>query len=181
MAALLPGESVLIIGAGTGLDLEFLPPGIEITAIDLTPNMLAKLERRAASLNIDVRASVMDAQALEFPDHCFDCVLLHLILAVVPDPLACIREASRVLKSDGRVSVFDKFLADDARPSLPRQALNRVTRFIATDINRQLGPLLQAADLELERIQSAGFGGLFRAARARRTRRPEQSALKLGS
>lgn len=168
MAVLKPGERVLIVGAGTGLDLEFLPPGLETTAIDLTPNMLAQLQRRAARMNMNAQVSVMNAEALEFPDASFDCVMLHLILAVVPDPEACIREAARVLKPDGRISVFDKFLADDARASLPRRALNVLTHFVATDINRRLGPLLRSADLELESMRPAGFGGLFRAARARR-------------
>ena len=42
------GDRVLIVGAGTGLDLDFLPSNVDVTAIDVTPAMLKQLERRAA-------------------------------------------------------------------------------------------------------------------------------------
>ena len=81
-----PGERVLIVGCGTGLDLELLPSSCPVTAVDLTPAMVEKTRARAAALGLAVDARVMDASRLEFADGSFDCVLLHLILAVVPDP-----------------------------------------------------------------------------------------------
>ena len=39
------GNQVLLVGAGTGLDLEYLPSGVEITAVDVTPAMLKRLQR----------------------------------------------------------------------------------------------------------------------------------------
>jgi ubiquinone/menaquinone biosynthesis C-methylase UbiE len=168
MAQLAPGERVLLAAAGTGLDLELLPRGIEIAAIDWSPAMLERLRTRAARLGLQVDARLMDAARLEFPDASFDCVLLHLALAVVPDPAAAIREAARVLRPGGRVAIFDKFLGDGARPSPLRRAANAVTGLIATEINLQLGPLLATAGLELRGREPAGFGGLFVAARAER-------------
>jgi ubiquinone/menaquinone biosynthesis C-methylase UbiE len=78
--------SDLIVGAGTGLDLEFLPPGVHVTAIDVTPAMLKQLERRAARTGGSVTARVMDARHLAFPDSSFGAVVMHLILAVMPEP-----------------------------------------------------------------------------------------------
>ncbi|MGD8710854.1 MAG: SAM-dependent methyltransferase, partial [Ectothiorhodospiraceae bacterium] len=94
---------------------------------------------------------------------------LNLILAVVPDPVAAIREAARVLSPEGRMVVFDKFLPDGARPSLIRRGANGISRIVATDINRQLGPLLELAGLERVKDEPAGFGGLFRIAVLRRS------------
>lgn len=157
--ALHPGERVLIVGAGTGADLPYIPLGVSVLATDLTPAMLDRAPVRAG-----VETRVMDGQKLELPDAAFDAVILHLILAVIPDPAACLREASRVLKPGGRIAVFDKFLPDGARPSLPRRALNRVTGLLFSDINRRMGDILKAsgAPLSVEKNEPALFGGMFR-------------------
>ncbi len=157
-----PGERILIVGAGTGLDLPYLPRNADTTAVDLTPSMLRKAETRARKLDLPVTFHVMDAHRLGFPNASFDVVLLHLILAVVPDPHACIREAARVLKPDGRIAIFDKFLPDGTRPSLIRRMLGYVTDALFSDINRQLRPLLAEAGLVAVRDEPAFMGRLFR-------------------
>ncbi len=154
-----PGTRVLLVGAGTGLDLDFLPPQLEIVATDLTPAMIEKLRRRSHKLGMPVDARVMDGQALDFPDASFDHVLLHLILAVIPDPEACIGEAARVLKPGGTIAIFDKFIPEHAQPSLLRRLLNPVTNTLATNIMRRLGPLLDAAGLKVVQ-QEPSLGGL---------------------
>jgi ubiquinone/menaquinone biosynthesis C-methylase UbiE len=156
------GERVLIAGCGTGLDLELLPRGALITAIDLTPAMVERTIRRAAELGINVDARAMDAAQLDFAGESFDVVLLHLILAVVPDPYATAREAARVLRRGGRASIFDKFLPDDRSPSLVRRAVNAIARVLATDINRRLGDILAVTDLRVVLDEPSVFGGIFR-------------------
>src|SRR5688572_10682536 len=66
-----PGESVLLSGAGTGADLEYLPRGVRITAVDITPAMVERTASRAHRLGIDVLAEVADAQQLPYADHAF--------------------------------------------------------------------------------------------------------------
>lgn len=157
-----PGEHILIIGAGTGLDFPYLPRDAHITAVDLTPAMLQRAETRARKLNLPVSLHVMDAHRLDLPDASFDVVLLHLILAVVPDPHACIREAARVLRPGGRIGIFDKFLPDNTRPSLIRRLLGYITDALFSDINRQVEPLLSEAGLVQIRNESANLGQIFK-------------------
>ena len=152
------GERILVDGCGTGADLAFLPADARVTATDLTPAMVERTRRRARALGRTVDARVMDAQALDLADESFDAVVLHLILAVVPDPVAAIREAARVLRPGGRAVVFDKWVPDDGAPSLARRAANLVSRIVATEITRKLGPLADAAGLRIEQRETLGRG-----------------------
>jgi ubiquinone/menaquinone biosynthesis C-methylase UbiE len=175
LAAIGVGERVLLDGAGTGLDLELLPRGVVVAAIDITPSMIGRLRTRAAELGIEVDARVADGHHLPFPDESFDVVVLHLILAVIPDPVACIREAERVLRPGGRVSILDKWVPDGETPSFFRRAANLVTAPLATHITRSLGPILAATSLRLVRDEPAAFRGLLRAAVAEKQVKGQRS------
>jgi phosphatidylethanolamine/phosphatidyl-N-methylethanolamine N-methyltransferase len=159
---LAPSDRVLIVGAGTGLDLDFLPATVHVTAIDVTPAMLKHLERRAAGAGRSVTARVMDARHLAFPDSSFDAVVMHLVLAVMPQPERGVMEAVRVLKPGGRIAVFDKFLRDEERPSLKRRLLNAFAKPLFSDLNRRLGPLLAGTPLVIEHDDPVAFGGTYR-------------------
>lgn len=156
-----PGERVLIVGAGTGADLLHLPAGVEVVAGDITHAMVERVRRRAAGLRREVTAEVMDGHALPLPDDSFDAVILHLIVAVIPDPVACLREAARVLCPGGRAVIFDKFVPDDRDPSVARRALNVVTNALFSDVTRQLGPLLTGTGLRVVHRELAALGGRF--------------------
>lgn len=162
-----PGMRVLLVGAGTGLDLPFLPRDIELHATDLSPAMVRRLERRAEALGRDLEAEEMDAARLTYPDGHFDVVVMHLILAVMPDPARGLAEAHRVLAPEGQLCVMDKFQADDHPAGLGRRTLNALTSAIATDITRQARPLLEAGGFVIEQDTPVMMGALFRALLAR--------------
>jgi ubiquinone/menaquinone biosynthesis C-methylase UbiE len=110
LLALRPGERVLVVGVGTGRDLDLLPPEVRVVAVDLVPAMLRRARARVRAGGgraIDFR--VMDGECLEFRTGSFDAVLLHQVLEVAARPAACLREAARVLAPGGRLTVFDKF------------------------------------------------------------------------
>jgi phosphatidylethanolamine/phosphatidyl-N-methylethanolamine N-methyltransferase len=159
---LAPGDSVLIVGAGTGLDLDFLPSNVHVTAIDVTPAMLNHLKRRAGGMGRSVTARIMDARQLAFPDSSFDAVVMHLILAVMAEPERGLKEAVRVLKPGGRIAVFEKFLRDEEHPSLKRQLLNAIAKPLFSDLNRRLGPLIAGTRLVIEQDEPVAFGGTYR-------------------
>lgn len=161
---LAPGSRVLLIGAGTGLDLEFLGRDLDVTAIDITPAMLEGLKTRASESGRRVTTRVMDARRLEFPDASFDGVVMHLILAVMPNPERGLAEAERVLKPGRRIAVFDKFLRDDERVSIKRRLLNIVAKPLFSDMNRRLGRIVAATQLTVEHDEPVAFGGMYRIA-----------------
>ncbi|HSP59022.1 MAG TPA: class I SAM-dependent methyltransferase [Halomonas sp.] len=163
-----PGVRVLLVGAGTGLDLPWLPRDVELHATDLAPAMVKRLAHRAEALGMDVQAEQMDAERLTFPDGHFDVVIMHLILAVMPDPVRGLAEARRVLKPGGQLCVMDKFQADDRPSGSLRRGLNAFTSAIATDITRQARPLLEDAGFVIEQDTPVLMGSLVRALLARR-------------
>jgi phosphatidylethanolamine/phosphatidyl-N-methylethanolamine N-methyltransferase len=171
-----PGAHVLVVGAGTGLDLEYVPRGVTITAVDITPAMLERCRRRAERLGVPVNAQVMDARQLTFEDEAFDAVVLHLVLAVMPEPERGLREAERVLKAGGRMTVFDKFLGDEEQAPLWRRLANLVIKPLFSDLNRRLGPLVQSTQLEITRDEPGPFGGLFRVVTLRKAATKAPSA-----
>jgi len=162
-----PGMRILLVGAGTGLDLPWLPRDVEVHATDLSPAMVRRIRQRAEALDRDVQADVMDAEQLDYPDDHFDVVVMHLILAVMPDPARGLGEARRVLKPEGQLCVMDKFQADDHPAGLVRRGLNALTSAIATDITRQARPLLEANGFIIEQDTPVMMGTLFRALLAR--------------
>jgi len=123
---------VLLSGAGTGLDFPFLPPQHDYTALDLTAAMLARSRDRAHGLNMTWAQG--DSLALPFASHIFDYVVLHLIVAVVPQPQRCLAKAARVLKPGGRIFLFDKFLRNGERAWL-RRCLSPLAGQIATRLD----------------------------------------------
>jgi ubiquinone/menaquinone biosynthesis C-methylase UbiE len=154
-----PGETVLILGCGTGADFEFLPREAEVTAVDLTPAML----RRAAAKIGDRRIHLeeMDVMDLRFPEDTFDKVILHLILAVVPDPVRALQEAERVTKPGGHLVVLDKFWNRPRRPPLLLRMANAILGGYVTAVNRNFHGIRGGTTLEVVEEMLLGFGGLY--------------------
>lgn len=162
-------EKVLIVGGGSGLDLKYLKNCKHITITDITPGMIAKSKNLALSIGMEITAEVMDGQALTFPDNTFDVVILHLILAVIPDPNRCISEAERVLKPGGRIAVMDKFLKAE-RPGLLRRIVNPFSIILFTDINRKLSDIISVTKLKIVHDEPSLLNGFFRIIQLRKER-----------
>jgi phosphatidylethanolamine/phosphatidyl-N-methylethanolamine N-methyltransferase len=144
---------VLLSGIGTGLDLPLLPKLHRYTALDFNAAMLKRAQPRGTGLEIEWILG--DSMALPFADAHFDHVVLHLILAVVPQSAQCLSEAARVLKPGGTIIILEKFLRPQ-QTVLLRRALNPLTRRIATrmdvvfeDVLKQVPQLQVVSDVPL--------------------------------
>ncbi len=162
-------DCILLLGCGTGLDLKYLPPKVEVTALDAVPAMIRRTNARAKKLGVEVDTRVGDARALPFNDERFDIVLLHLFLSVVSDPEAVIAETARVLAPAGRVSIYDKFVPEGESPSLLRRALNPTARLLVSDLTCRVEPMVSDTGLEIVDRWDVALGGVYSASFARRT------------
>jgi ubiquinone/menaquinone biosynthesis C-methylase UbiE len=95
------GTTVLEVGVGTGKNMPFYPPTASMTAIDLTPGMLAQAEAEAQQLGIAVELHLGDAQALPFADNVFAEAVATFVFCSVPDAVLGLNELARVVKPGG--------------------------------------------------------------------------------
>ena len=156
------GKTILINGIGTGLDLDYLPPGARYTGSDITPAMLKRAQNRARRSAFDIDLECADSQQLPFASESFDMVVMHLILAVVPKPESALQEAGRVLKNNGSIYILDKFLRPGQIAPV-RRGLNTVLRHVATRTDVVFEEVLSSsANLHVVNDDPALAGGWFR-------------------
>lgn len=166
-----PGD-VLLLGVGTGLDLPQLPRQHRYYGLDLTPGMLDRSVARARVCQ-DLRYQAIEgnAQRLPLADHSMDYAILHLILAVVPEPRLCLQEAARILRPDGHLLILDKFLRPDdhSLSSRARRWASCLSRHVATRLDVVFEDTLAACPaLMVEADESAMASGWFRRIRLRK-------------
>jgi phosphatidylethanolamine/phosphatidyl-N-methylethanolamine N-methyltransferase len=121
---------LLEVGVGTGLSLPNYRPGLKVTGIDFSEEMLAKARAKVESLGLGHVQSLrqMDARDLDFADASFDVVAAMHIISVVPEPERVMAEMARVCKPGGLIVITNHFARDSGM-------LARVERFAAPFAN----------------------------------------------
>ncbi len=141
----------LLVAAGTGLDFQFFPDGLDITAIDFSPKMLEKAREKAELYNKnhngDLELVEVDVHALEFADGTFDTVVTSCTFCSVSDPVKGLKELHRVLKGDGQMLMFEHVR--------PTQFLLGAMMDILTPLVRNFGPELNRPTAD--NVRAAGF------------------------
>ncbi|MGE7766077.1 class I SAM-dependent methyltransferase [Peribacillus sp. NPDC096540] len=156
-------ERVLFVGVGTGADLELIKHfDLEITAIDLSTDMLKKAMEKYE--NTSITFLEMDAQNMDFNNESFDYIVGSLVLSVVPDANKCFQEMNRVLKQDGKIIIFDKFISKNKQLSLSKKLLRPFIRVLGTDIGLRFEDLFRRHDKNLKIVedQSIMMNGMYR-------------------
>ncbi len=151
-ANLRPGEVVVDLGCGGGLDVLLaaakVGPTGKAIGIDMTPEMLERARRNATQAgvaNVEFHLSTIDK--LPLADSSVDCLISNCVINLAPDKRAVFREMFRVLKPGGRVAVSDIAL----KKPLPED--------LGKDILAYVGCVAGAVPIEDYRrdLEEAGF------------------------
>jgi SAM-dependent methyltransferase len=156
-ASLKPGETVVDLGCGGGLDILLAAPIVGPTGkaigIDMTPEMLDLARRNATRgnkgkpvTNVEFHQATIDK--LPLPNSSVDCVISNCVINLASDKMAVFREIVRVLKPGGRLAVSDIALKKPLPPD------------IGKDLMAYVGCIAGATPIDLYRCQllEAGFG-----------------------
>jgi len=146
------GARVLEVGVGTGRNLSLYPDAVQVDAIDFSPRMLERAQRRPPRAN--VRLALMDVQELAWPSETFDTVVSTCVFCSVPNALKGLQEIRRVLRAGGRA-----LFLEHVRPGTPWLAalFDWLDPFVSRrgpHINRRTMETIRAAGFVVEREEN---------------------------
>lgn len=159
---------VLFEAVGTGVDIRHFPPGRDITAIDISDEMLRRARPRADRYHGRLDLARMDAQNLSFPDEYFDTVVTACTLCSIPDPHRALREIHRVLRPGGQLLMFEHVRSRNRILGLALDLMTIWTRWSGTEMNRDTLQAVQATGFRVNRVESV-FLDIILAIRAAKT------------
>ena len=156
--SLQPGDRVLEVGTGTGINTSLYPPSCRVTAIDISAPMLERARERVAREGLaHVRLLEADAAHLTFADDSFDSVYAPYVISVVPDPVQVAREMRRVCRPGGRIVILNHFRSRNALVARMERAIAPATVHIGFRTDLDLEGLLHHANLRPMRIEKVNF------------------------
>ena len=153
-----PGDRVLEVGVGTGINAGLYPRECAVTGIDLSESMLEKARDRVARKGIrNVRLLEMDAVDLKFADETFDIVYAPYLISVVPDPIGVAREMRRVCRRGGRIVFLNHFRSPNAVLAWVERVISPFTVHIGFKSDLDLPAVLAQAELRPVSIEKVNI------------------------
>src|SRR5947207_1310789 len=150
---------VLELAAGTARNLPFYPDGVQVTGIELSPEMLTLARERVRTLGHDADLRLGDAQNLEFEDESFDTVTCTLGFCTIPDTTTAAREAYRVLRPGGHLLMLEHVRSPGPIVRAGQRLLEPVAyRFEADHLLREPLDYLPSVGFEIEEVHRSKWG-----------------------
>jgi ubiquinone/menaquinone biosynthesis C-methylase UbiE len=146
--------ATLMVAAGTGNDFKFFPPNMRVVAIDISPKMLERATRKAATYSGSIELREMDVCALEFPDSTFDTVATAFTFCSVPKPVIGLRELRRVLKPAGQLIMIEHVRSAIGPLGIFMDIMTPLTSQVGPSLNRDTVGNVQKAGFRLRRVEN---------------------------
>jgi ubiquinone/menaquinone biosynthesis C-methylase UbiE len=144
-----PAEGrVLEVGAGTGFNLPYYPPGVtELILTDRLDGMLERAQKRAAKVGRQIVTARTPGEKLPYPDDSFDTVVASLVLCSVDEQDPVLAEVRRVLKPGGKYLFMEHVRSDDPKIARKQDRYEGLWKAVCfgCHCNRDTLPRIQAA------------------------------------
>jgi len=162
IASLKEGETVLDLGSGGGIDCFLAAKRVGVSGhvigVDMTPAMLEKANANKAKMGVtNVEFREGQIEALPVADNTIDIIMSNCVINLSPDKPSVFREAVRVLKPGGRVSISDIVTEGEFSPELRADAekwAECVTG--AIDVNAYTGMMREAGFENIQIVDKVG-------------------------
>jgi phosphatidylethanolamine/phosphatidyl-N-methylethanolamine N-methyltransferase len=153
-----PGDRVLEVGVGTGINAALYPSYCSVTGVDFSSPMLEKARERVARKGVrNVRLLEMDAANMKFADDSFDIVYAPYVISVVPDPVAVTREMRRVCRPGGRIVILNHFRSKARFGAWLERMIAPFTLYLGFKSDLDLPAFLVQADLKPVSIEKVNI------------------------
>ena len=148
-----PGN-ILFASLGTGLDISAFPPGMSVTAVDISPEMLKRAQPRVEQYQGEIKAELMDIHEMPYPDNHFDQVFTSCTFCSVPDPVNALKALNRVLKPGGRLYMFEHTGSRYFPFRYMMDFMTVITSKIGPDMNRTTVDNVKAAGFTVTEVNN---------------------------
>ena len=144
---------IIFASIGTGQDIQFFPPGHDITGIDISPGMLERARPRAAAYAGRLELRQIDVHELDYPDGAFDQVFTACTFCSVPRPVDGLRMLRRVLRPGGELFMFEHTGSRYFPFNLMLNLMTGLSRRFGPEMNRDTVANVERAGFEVKAVE----------------------------
>lgn len=144
---------IIFASIGTGQDIQFFPPGRDITGIDISAGMLERARPRAAAYPGGLELRQIDVHELDYPDGWFDQAFTACTFCSVPRPVDGLRMLRRVLKPGGELFMFEHTGSRYFPFNLMLNLMTPLSRRFGPEMNRDTVANVARAGFEVSAVE----------------------------
>jgi ubiquinone/menaquinone biosynthesis C-methylase UbiE len=149
---------VLELAVGAGANFPFYSPGVKVTAVDFSTEMLKKARQAAKIYSLETEFILSDIQELEFAEHSFDTIVSTLSFCCYENPLEVLDKLNRWCRPEGKILLLEHGISSNKTISTVQKVLDPLLfRIIGCHHSRDILDLLRKSGLSINKVESYRF------------------------